>query len=159
MKDHIGETLLGAIVALVALGFFGFAFTQTRDGTGSGAGASYWGLFQRVDGISPGSDVRLSGVKIGVVRAVSLDQQTYDARLDLAIDPKVTLLDDTFAAVRSDGLLGGSYVSLEPAGLEPLPPGAQILRTQGSQDLLSLLTGAVSAFANTDEQADEGTNP
>jgi phospholipid/cholesterol/gamma-HCH transport system substrate-binding protein len=69
----------------------------------------------------------------------------------LAVDSGVTLNDSTAASVRSDGLLGGSHISLEPAGLDPLPPGSEIIRTQGSQDLITMLLSAVGSFTGGDE--------
>ncbi|MGE0827932.1 MAG: MlaD family protein [Hyphomonadaceae bacterium] len=156
MKEQTAETILGALVALVAIGFFIFASAQAGAGETAG-GYSVFGRFQRVDGISVGSDVRVSGVKVGVVRAVGLDPATYMARLDLTIDPSVEVLDESTARIQSDGLLGGAYVSIEPAGMEKLAPGAEIINTQGAVDLLTLLASAASSMGggNQSEAAAE----
>lgn len=135
--DRWGETILGAIVAVVAIGFFAFAAAQAGN-TGGGDGYDLSARFQRVDGIAVGSDVRVSGVKVGVVRQVALDPETYMARLTMAIDRNVQVLDDSTARIASDGLLGGAYVAIEPAGLDPLPAGGEIVNTQGAVDLLTL---------------------
>ena len=66
--ERWGETLLGGAVAMVAVGFFAFAVGQSGQ-SGSG-GYDLTARFQRVDGIAVGSDVRVSGVKVGVVRTV-----------------------------------------------------------------------------------------
>jgi phospholipid/cholesterol/gamma-HCH transport system substrate-binding protein len=142
MREQLVETILGAIVAAVAIGFFAFAFNQSGAAAGAADANGYYARFQRVDGIAVGSDVRLSGVKVGVVTSVSLDPDTYAARLGLTVDKNVELLDATVASIRSDGLLGGAYVALEPAGIEVLAPGDEIINTQGSQDLLTLLLSA-----------------
>jgi phospholipid/cholesterol/gamma-HCH transport system substrate-binding protein len=84
--ERWGETLLGAAVAVVAAGFFAFAAAQ---GGQTGAGSGGYGLtarFQRVDGINVGSEVRMYGVKVGVVRSVDIDPVTSLARLELWID-------------------------------------------------------------------------
>lgn len=153
IKEHTLEALVGALVLAVAVSFFAFAFLQVRQGEASGRSNEFWGAFQRVDGVSVGSDVRVSGVKVGVVREVTLDPETFEARVTMALDPSVALLDDTLAAVRSDGLLGGAYISLEPAGFEPLPSGSQILRTQGSTDLLTLMFSAMSTLGSGSQEA------
>ena len=70
--ERWGETILGAVVAVVAIGFFAFAAAQAGQ-TGASGGYDLIARFQRVDGIDVGSDVRVSGVKVGVVRAVALD--------------------------------------------------------------------------------------
>lgn len=138
--ERWGETILGAIVAAVAVGFFAFAAAQAGQ-TANGDRYDLSARFQRVDGISVGSDVRVSGVKVGVVRAVALDPSTYLAKLTLSVDRGVVVLDDSTARIATDGLLGGAYVAIEPAGLDPLPPGGEIPNTQGAIDLLTLFAG------------------
>jgi phospholipid/cholesterol/gamma-HCH transport system substrate-binding protein len=148
--ERWGETLLGAVVALVAVSFFVFAAAQAGQ-TRAGAGYDLSARFQRVDGVAVGSDVRVSGVKVGVVRAVALDPATYLAQLTLSIEDGVQVLDDSTARIASDGLLGGAYVAIEPAGLDPLPAGAEIPNTQGSVDLLTLF----ASFAQQSQPQNE----
>lgn len=135
--ERWGETILGAVVAAVAVGFFMFASAQAGQSTGAG-GYDLLARFQRVDGIAVGSDVRISGVKVGVVRAVSLDPATYLAQVTLRIDDGVEILDESTARVATDGLLGGPYIGIEPAGMAALQAGGEIPNTQGSVDLLTL---------------------
>jgi len=135
--ERWGETILGAIVAVVAIGFFAFAAAQAGQ-TGARSGYDLTARFQRVDGIDVGSDVRISGVKVGVVRAIELDPETYLARVTLAMNREVQVLDDSTARVASDGLLGGGYIAIEPAGMDALAAGGEIPNTQGSVDLLTL---------------------
>jgi phospholipid/cholesterol/gamma-HCH transport system substrate-binding protein len=150
--ERWGETLLGAAVTVVAIGFFAFAAAQA----GQTAGGDRYDLtarFQRVDGVSVGTDVRVSGVKVGVVRAVALDPSTYLAQLTLSIDRSVEVLDDSTARIATDGLLGGAYVAIEPAGMDPLAAGGEIPNTQGSVDLLTLF----ASFARG-QSSDNGEN-
>lgn len=147
MSERLGETILGALVALVAIGFFAFAAAQGRQGGGDG-GVNYTARFQRVDGVSVGTDVRVSGVKVGAVQAVALDPQTYMARVTLSVDRSVPVLDESVARVSSDGLLGGAYISIEPSGMTPLAPGAEIANTQGAVDLLTVLASALGNAQN-----------
>jgi phospholipid/cholesterol/gamma-HCH transport system substrate-binding protein len=135
--ERWGETILGALVAIVAIGFFAFAAAQAGQ-TGARDGYDLTARFQRVDGINVGSDVRISGVKVGVVRAIALDPATYQARLTLTLNNGIQVLDDSTARVASDGLLGGAYIAIEPAGMDALAAGAEIPNTQGSVDLLTL---------------------
>lgn len=148
--ERWGETILGAAVAVVAVGFFVFAAAQAGQ-TGNAGGYDLVARFQRVDGIAVGSDVRVSGVKVGVVRAVELDPETYMARLTINIAEGVQVLDDSTARVASDGLLGGAYIAIEPAGLDPLAPGAEIPNTQGSVDLLTLFASFAQGQGNSEE--------
>lgn len=150
MSERLAETVLGAIVAVIAVAFFAFAAAQARAGGGQTGGVDYTARFQRVDGISVGSDVRVSGVKVGAVKSVGLDPATYMAQLTISVDRSVEILDDSTARIASDGLLGGAYVSIEPAGMEPLPPGGEIFNTQGSVDLLTLLASAAQNMGSSD---------
>jgi phospholipid/cholesterol/gamma-HCH transport system substrate-binding protein len=149
--ERWGETILGAAVAVVAVGFFVFAAAQAGQ-SGSASGYDLVARFQRVDGIAVGSDVRVSGVKVGVVRAVELDTETYMARLTLTISNGVQVLDDSTARIASDGLLGGAYVSIEPAGMDALAAGSEIPNTQGSVDLLTLFASFAQGQGGGDSQ-------
>jgi phospholipid/cholesterol/gamma-HCH transport system substrate-binding protein len=150
--ERWGETILGAVVAAVAVGFFAFAAAQA----GQTAGGDRYDLiarFQRVDGVSVGSDVRVSGVKVGVVRAVALDPSTYLAQLTLSIDRGVDVPDDSTARIATDGLLGGAYVAIEPAGFDPLQAGGEIPNTQGAVDLLTLFASFAQGQSETPEES------
>jgi phospholipid/cholesterol/gamma-HCH transport system substrate-binding protein len=135
--ERWGETILGAVVVAVAVGFFAFASAQAGQ-AGAHAGYDLIARFDRADGINVGSDVRISGVKVGVVKAIALDPRDYRARLTLTVNNGVQVLDQSAARIASDGLLGGAYVSIEPTGTDPLPAGGEIPNTQGSVDLLTL---------------------
>lgn len=154
--ERWGETILGAAVAVVAVGFFAFAAAQAGQTRASG-GYELIARFQRVDGVNVGSDVRVSGVKVGVVREVGLDPDTYMARLVLTVDRNVQVLDESTARIASDGLLGGGYVAIEPAGMDALPPGGEIPYTQGAVDLLTLLASFAQGQGDTDSS--EAQNP
>jgi phospholipid/cholesterol/gamma-HCH transport system substrate-binding protein len=148
--ERWGETILGAIVAAVAIGFFAFAAAQAGQ-TGAREGYDLTARFQRVDGVNVGSDVRISGVKVGVVRAIALDPETYLARVTLAMNDGVQVLDESTARVASDGLLGGAYISIEPAGMDALAAGAEIPNTQGSVDLLTLFASFAQGSQSTSQ--------
>lgn len=155
----MSETILGAVVAAIAIVFFVFAAQQTRDGQGSAGAYELVAQFGRADGVAAGSDVRISGVKVGVVRAVALNPDDFRARVTLAIDRGVPVLDDSTAKVASDGLLGGAYVSIEQNGVERLAPGSEIVNTQGSVDLLTLLASFASSSSRTSGASTETSSP
>lgn len=146
--ERWGETILGAVVAVVAVGFFAFAAAQAGQNT-TGSGYDLHASFQRVDGVGVGSDVRISGVKVGVVRSVTLDPSNYDAVLTMTVNNGVHILDESTARIATDGLLGGAYVSIEPAGMDPLAAGAEIPNTQGSVDLLTLFASFAQGSGNS----------
>jgi phospholipid/cholesterol/gamma-HCH transport system substrate-binding protein len=156
--ERWGETILGLVVVAVAAGFFAFAAASAGQTGNAGATYDLTARFQRVDGIAVGSDVRVSGVKVGVVRAIELDRSTYLAKVTLSIERGVDLLDETTARIASDGLLGGAYVALEPAGMDPIPAGGEIVNTQGSVDLLTVLSSAVGQSQQESHQENSGAS-
>ena len=138
MGRNLVETLMGAVVLCAAIIFLGFAYTQ--GGSKSVDGYTLIGKFDRIDGLTEGSDVRLSGIKIGTVTKQSLDPKTYLAVLSLTVRPEVKLPRDSSARIASDGLLGDKYLSITPGGDDAmLPPGGEIQHTQGSVDIVSLV--------------------
>ena len=142
MQNNAVETLIGAVVISIAVAFFVFAYSST--GAGLITGYEVSAKFNRADGINIGTDVRLSGIKVGTVSRMSLDPMTYNAVLTLALESSVKLPDDSSARITSDGLLGNQYVSIEPGGsLMPIAAGGEIENTQGTVDLIGLVSKAM----------------
>ena len=142
LKDNLVETLVGAIVVLLAGLFVAYGYSVTE--TGSSDGYEVSAQFNRVDGLTIGSDVRMSGIKVGAVVSLDLDPQSFYANVVFLINNGVTFPDDTSAKITSEGLVGGNYVSLSPGGSEDvLEAGGEILYTQGSVDLIELVSQAL----------------
>lgn len=138
MRRNLIEAVMGAVVLAVAGLFLAFAY-ETAD-LGAVEGYEVAASFDRADGVGPGTEVRMSGIKIGTVVASSLDPERYDADVRMAIRTGVAIPDDSSASIASDGLLGDNFVNLSPGGSDtPLAPGARIVATQGSVDLMGLL--------------------
>lgn len=132
------ETIMGGVVLVVAVLFLVFVYTTAdlRPVKGYALTAS----FSKAGGLKEGSDVRISGVKVGSITEQSIDPKTYNAVLKLSILPSVHLPSDTVASIESDGLLGGSYVRLEPGhNADALADGGQITRTASFQSLEDLV--------------------
>jgi phospholipid/cholesterol/gamma-HCH transport system substrate-binding protein len=138
MRRNLLETLLGAIVLVVAGGFLIFAYrsSQIRESDGYELRAR----FDRVDGLERGADVRISGIKVGTVVDQTLDPQTFRAEVRFTLPDDIQLPLDSSAAVVSNGLLGGKYLSLVPGGdVEMLEPGDEITLTQSAINLEDLV--------------------
>ncbi len=142
MQNSLVETLIGALVIAVAALFFFFAYSST--GAGAISGYEVVAKFNRADGVRVGTDVRLSGIKVGTVSRMNLDPKTYDAVLTLSLEKSVQLPEDSSVRITSEGLLGNQYLSIEPGGSpDKIKPGGEIENTQGSIDLMALLGKAV----------------
>ncbi len=138
MSHNIVETILGALVLLVAVGFVGWAYG--RSDVGDPGGYTLSASFDRVDGLLPGADVRVSGIKVGRVIDTSLDPVTFRARVRFSVISGLELPADSSAAIVSTGLLGSKYLSLLPGADDvALAPGGEITLTQSSVNLEDLI--------------------
>jgi phospholipid/cholesterol/gamma-HCH transport system substrate-binding protein len=83
---------------------------------------------------------------------MALDPATFRAQTTLTIDAAIPIPDDSSAIIASEGLLGGNFVEIVPGGsLDNLPPGAEIVDTQGAVSLLNLLLTYVGGNAAAPE--------
>ena len=142
MSGNVVETLIGAVVLVVA-GFFLY-FSYEKADVGAVQGYSLTAKFDKVDGVKVGSDVMLAGIKVGTVTDESLDTKEYLAVLQWSLATNVKLPDDSAIKIASDGLLGGKYLSIDPGGSEDyLEAGDEIRFTQGAVDLTELIGKAI----------------
>lgn len=139
MAGNAAETLIGAVVLAVAGGFLVYA-ANTADVNVRGSGYPLYANFRKAEGINPGSDVRIAGVKVGSVSDMGLNEKTYFAKVTFLIDKKVKVPDDSLAKITSAGLLGDPYVAIDPGGSETmLEPGAEVVYTQSSVSVGDLI--------------------
>jgi phospholipid/cholesterol/gamma-HCH transport system substrate-binding protein len=138
MTRNLLETLLGAVVLIVAVGFLAFAYNTSQ--VQQNGGYELIARFDKVDGLERGSDVRISGIKVGTVLDQTLDPESYRAEVRFSLREDIQLPADTSAAVVSNGLLGGKYLALVPGGdIEMLEPGGEVTLTQSAVNLEDLI--------------------
>lgn len=145
MSESSTEVLVGGAVLAVAVGFLIYAGQATGFAPTKSSDYPLTASFRSGEGVTIGTDVRLAGVKIGTVRDMSLNDQTYRADTVLALKEGVLIPDDSTIVISSEGLLGGNFIEIFPGGsLENLAAGDEILDTQGAVSLVSLLMKFVS---------------
>lgn len=151
------ETIMGAVVLVVAALFLNFAYQSSNVKSVDGYEVS--ADFTNITGIGIGSDVRIGGIKIGVVESMELNKKTYAATAHMRISRDVKLPKDSSAAVQSAGLLGDKFVALEPgADDDDLKDGDAITYTQSSVSLEEMIGKFVfsSGGVDNDEGAKKG---
>lgn len=155
MKKNLIETIMGAIVLFVAVFFVNTAINSS--GVSDSGGYKLYAKFDKIDGISVGSDVRIGGIKIGTVTEQKLDPQTYRASLGLNIKDEIKLPTDSSAEIASESLLGGKYVNIVPGAMdEYMEKGDEIEYTQSSINLEQLI--GKFAFGGAEEKEEPATN-
>ena len=148
MQRNVIETILGAIVLLIAGMFLVFAYNNSD--LRPVEGYRVIAKFNAIDGLTVGNDVRIGGVKVGTVVEQRVDQQDYLAIVTMTIRPDIKLPKNTRVSVSSDGLLGGKYVKLEPSSDEDLvAAGGELMSTVDVISLEELLGRVI--FLVTDE--------
>jgi phospholipid/cholesterol/gamma-HCH transport system substrate-binding protein len=132
-----GLFLLLGVAALVFL-----AIHATDGGTLEDGGYRLVAEFGNVGGLKPRANVSLGGVRIGSVESISLDPESFSARVVMIISDRYrNLPDDTSASILTSGILGDQYIGLEPGGSpEYLSDGDQIMITQSAIVLEQLIS-------------------
>ncbi len=138
MGRSVVETIVGALVLVVAGVFVFYAFAKSD--RGGADGYEITARFGRIDGLKRGADVTLSGVKIGTVTSVDLDRKTYQAVVHMALTSSVQVPVDTNAKIVAESLLGGMVIVLDPGGDKTMiQPGGEVANTQDAISFTELL--------------------
>lgn len=137
MIQQTRETLVGAAVLFVGGAFMTLAFTGSLV---TETGYPVIARFGQVDGISVGSDVRVSGISVGRVSKLAIDPPTRQAIVTMTIDEGVALPLDTGALIVQVGLLGSKFIKLDPGGDEEyLKPGDEVEFVQDAVIIIDML--------------------
>ena len=138
MRHNYIETFVGAIVMIVAGWFFWSIYSNSNQA--GIEGYKITAQFDRIDGIIVGSDVKMSGVKIGVVNKLEINPKTYMAKATMVIKKEIELPVDSSAEIASESLLGGKYVAIVAGGSdEKIQENGQIQYTQSSLSFESMI--------------------
>jgi phospholipid/cholesterol/gamma-HCH transport system substrate-binding protein len=140
MKRYAMETGIGIFVLV---GLFCVGYMTVKLGKVSLFGDTSYPLvarFTSVSGLRVGSSVAMFGIEIGRVERLTMDQDKQMAMVELRIQRGVKIYDDAIASIRTEGLIGDRYVSIDPGGGgDVLKPGGIIIETQPPVDISELI--------------------
>lgn len=128
---------LFVLAGLLAIGYLsielgGFSY-------GGQGGLRLVASFRDIGGLSLRAPVEISGVKVGRVAAIELGPDLR-AKVTLDVDRRLELPVDTTAAIRTAGVLGDQFVSLDPgAEDELLHSGDEISFTESAISIEKLV--------------------
>ena len=138
MSRNAVETVMGALVLVVAALFLFFAYTTSQ--VSSVHGYQVNAKFSNAGGLKNGGDVRINGIKVGSITNETLDPKTFQAIVQMSIDPSIKLSVDSVAQITSSGLLGDNFISIEPGNEDEfIPVGGTITHTQAQMSLENLI--------------------
>ena len=148
MSNNIVETVIGAVVIAIAAIFLIFAY-RTADIAPS-SGYKLTAKFEKIDGVAVGADVRMSGIKIGSVISTELEQPSYLALVHMNVANEVEVPADSAIRVLTDGLLGDTFLSVDPRGDDAMLKAGESFRfAQGSVNLIDLVGQAIYSSSGT----------
>jgi phospholipid/cholesterol/gamma-HCH transport system substrate-binding protein len=102
-------------------------------------GFELYASFDDIGGLKERAPISISGVKVGQVASVELDD-LLRARVKLDVDPSLELPVDSAARILTSGLLGDQFVALEPGAEEDiLRPGDEIEFTESALSIEKLI--------------------
>lgn len=160
MSRNAIETVMGAVVLVIAGGFLYTAYKGQDVSPNASDSYTVKALFNNVGGVNTGTDVRIGGVKVGIVSDLDLNPETYQAEVSLQLNKNIKLPKDTSAAIVGDGLLGSKFVSLEPGADDKLlKDGSVITFTQSSVSLEELIGKFVFSGGGVDGEKEAGDKP
>ena len=150
MANNAIETVMGAVVLAVAGGFLYFAYDNSN--VKPIEGYALTASFSNIAGISPGSAVRVGGIKVGVVEALTLDPKSFQAVAKLRVGNDIKLPKDSSAAIQSTGLIGDKFLAIEPgADDQNFADGDKISMTQSSVSIEEMIGKFVFSGGGADK--------
>jgi len=140
MKKYAMETIVGIFVAL---GIATIGYMTVKLGHVSLLGDETYPIyanFTSVSGLRAGNPVNMLGIEIGKVESLRMDQEKLQAVVEMKIQKNVKVYDDAIASIKTEGLIGDKYVSIDPGGGGSiLEPGGIITQTQPAVDIADLV--------------------
>ena len=108
-KIRITKFFYGIIVFIILLNLI---FTEKN--IGGGDVNNYLATFNKVDGVSVGTDVVISGIKVGQVNQVFI-KDNYP-QISMNINKNLKISDDSSVSIQTDGLFGKKFLLIEIGG-------------------------------------------
>lgn len=151
MKKNSHETIAGLFVLV---GIILLVYMTVKLGDVSILGDDSYALsagFETVSGLRAGNPVEMQGIDVGMVESLKLDQDKQIAVVILKIRKNYIVYSDAIASIKTAGLIGDKYVSLDPGGSEKvLQNGGIIINTESPVDIGDLI--GKYAFGSIDKE-------
>ncbi|MBW1901930.1 MAG: outer membrane lipid asymmetry maintenance protein MlaD [Deltaproteobacteria bacterium] len=141
MKKYSNETAVGIFV-IIGLLCVGYMTVKLGDVSLFGDDTySLYARFNSVSGLRAGNTIEMLGIEIGRVAGLEMDQEDQVAVVELKIKKGIKIFDDGIASIKTAGLIGDKYVSIDAGGLdEILNPGDTITDTESPVDIGDLIS-------------------
>jgi phospholipid/cholesterol/gamma-HCH transport system substrate-binding protein len=151
MRKYSNETVVGIFV-IVGLLCVGYMTVKLGDVSLFGDNTySLYARFNSVSGLRAGNTIEMLGIEIGRVAGLKMDQEDQVAVVELKIEKGIKIFDDGIASIKTAGLIGDKYVSIDAGGSdEILNPGDMITDTESPVDIGDLISKYAFGDVNED---------
>lgn len=123
-------------------------------------GYTLYASFDNISGLKTGDQIQLAGVQVGKVMSIGI--KDYRARVTMRINQGVPIDEDAIAAIKTSGIIGDKYVSLQLGPSDHiLKDGDTIRQTQSAfvlEDAIGqLINSSGSGGSNKDKDSSSST--
>lgn len=141
------EAIIGFVILLICSLLLIHIVSFNQSAKSSKYNNILYANFNNIDGIKIGSEVKISGISIGYVEKMVLNNETYQVKVRLNIKNDIKIPNDSTIAVNSESLLGGKFLSIKiGASEEFLQNGDSFVATQSSMNLEDLIGKVVASI-------------
>ena len=141
MKKYTMETVVGifVVIGLICIGYMTVKLGKLN----------LWGndsytltaKFSSVSGLRKGNPVNILGIDVGRVERITMDQENQKAVVEMKIKKDIKVYDDAIASIKTEGLIGDKYLSIDPGGGgDLLKPDGIIIDTQAPVDIEQMIS-------------------
>ena len=133
MRNSTTRDFIVGLFVLTGLGAIAYLSLSVGGIANPGKGGiALYATFDDIANLRPRAPVELAGVTVGQVTGITLND-SYRARVDFVMDPRIALPVDSSASIVTAGLLGDRYILLQ-AGAEDafLQEGEEIAYTESA---------------------------
>jgi len=110
MKNRLLKFFLGVFLVVIIFELMFIDKTSEKDGF-----VNYFAIFNKIDGVNIGADVTLSGIKVGEVSQIVLDNNYPNVQLK--VDKNLKISSDSSVSIQTDGLFGSKFLVIEIGGM------------------------------------------
>lgn len=149
----VGLFVLAGIIALLFLALK----AANLSSVGSSSNYEVSAYFDNIGGLKARAPVRSAGVLVGRVKSITYDNDTFQAKVIMALSDKYKFPADSSAKILTAGLIGEQYIGLQPGGDDKdLKDGSRIEFTQSAIVLENLISQFL--FNKAEDNNSEGGN-
>jgi phospholipid/cholesterol/gamma-HCH transport system substrate-binding protein len=109
MNNRIKRFFLGLVAFIILINLI----ISKKEGSLDGFN-NYFATFNKIDGVGVGTDVVISGIEVGNVSKIFLNENY--PQISIKISDQIDISDDSSISIQTDGLFGSKFLLIEVGG-------------------------------------------